>query len=489
MSELDILKNIIENKDKIFESINEAKEKLIPTVNIINILGNTYYEVSNSSLLHNLLKIKFKYENKEINFAKDFSLYIINNIHTENTEIDDAIIKYMLREHNIHIGEKTAEEIKINIGDAFKGDISKTMDIRGRDSINGLPKTETVNIAEVKDAIKDKIKDAKFENVYREFQTKDGRRIDILIVFDTFEIIIENKINAGDQENQLVDYYIDRNNGKLVFLVYLTRYGYKPSEFSINKELLEELENRICYLSHDDIAEWIENDILNKYQFLKEKEFQSIYSALIQIRDNEKIITNPSEEDNMQEKEIKKVLDEKLFKELESKGQLTKGKLNEYIEMFDKAKDLLEKQKIQILIKFTKEIANYLKSKNYKEGKDYTLLSDEDIINGMLKYNYPHPIEFNINNIRVSLEYEKYEGDMSCYFGIYTFNEDMPIKLREKFKASIESIFNYSNEYRNEYREEGAWIFIYYIDIEKDKSSKIAQAMIDLYELLKKEIK
>ena len=47
---------------------------------------------------------------------------------------------------------------------------------------------------------KDKIKDAKFENVYREFQTKEGRRIDILIVFDKFEIIIENKINASEQE-------------------------------------------------------------------------------------------------------------------------------------------------------------------------------------------------------------------------------------------------------------------------------------------------
>ena len=53
---LNLLKNIIENRDKIFESINEAKEKLIPIVNIINILGNTYYEVSNSSLLYNILK-------------------------------------------------------------------------------------------------------------------------------------------------------------------------------------------------------------------------------------------------------------------------------------------------------------------------------------------------------------------------------------------------------------------------------------------------
>lgn len=77
------------------------------------------------------------------------------SVRVGGNKIDDAIIKHMLREHNIHIGEKTAEEIKINIGDAFKGDISKTMDIRGRNSINGLPKTEKVNSLEVKDAIID----------------------------------------------------------------------------------------------------------------------------------------------------------------------------------------------------------------------------------------------------------------------------------------------------------------------------------------------
>ena len=74
---LDLLKNIIDNKDKIFEKINEEKEKLIPIVNITNILGCATDEVKNSSLLHNILKIKFKYENKEINFAKDFSEFII----------------------------------------------------------------------------------------------------------------------------------------------------------------------------------------------------------------------------------------------------------------------------------------------------------------------------------------------------------------------------------------------------------------------------
>ena len=96
---------------------------------------------------------------------------------------------------------------------------------------------------------KDKIKDAKFKNVYREFQTKDGRRIDILIVFDKFEIIIENKINASDQENQLLDYYNDRyNEEKEIFLVYLTRWKYEASEYSISKETKEELKDNRKFL-------------------------------------------------------------------------------------------------------------------------------------------------------------------------------------------------------------------------------------------------
>ena len=141
--------------------------------------------------------------------------------------------------------------------------------------------------------------------------------------------------------------------------------------------------------------------------------------------DNEKSISGENEEKNMEYKEIKKVLNENLFKDIK-----TIEKADEYIDMFDKVKNLLVKQKIQILIEFTKKISNYLKSKNYKEGEHYTLLKDKYIIKEMLNSNYPHPIEFNINNIKVSLEYER--GDMSCYFGIYTEDENMPIKIRKK---------------------------------------------------------
>lgn len=87
------------------------------------------------------------------------SMVQAESIRVGGDELDEAIARYMQRTHNLVIGERTAEEIKINIGHAFKGSLHDTMDIRGRDSITGLPKTLTVNSVEVKDAIHDVLVD------------------------------------------------------------------------------------------------------------------------------------------------------------------------------------------------------------------------------------------------------------------------------------------------------------------------------------------
>lgn len=74
-------------------------------------------------------------------------LYLINNINIKDKNIQlDTIIEFMLKTHNIYIGEGTAEYIKINIEKNYK-----IMEIRGRDSIVGLPKTVTINITEFSD--------------------------------------------------------------------------------------------------------------------------------------------------------------------------------------------------------------------------------------------------------------------------------------------------------------------------------------------------
>lgn len=72
-------------------------------------------------------------------------------------EFDDAIIAYVKKEYNLMIGERTAENIKINIGSTFKDDQEKEMEIRGRDLISGLPKTITISSAEVREALKEPV--------------------------------------------------------------------------------------------------------------------------------------------------------------------------------------------------------------------------------------------------------------------------------------------------------------------------------------------
>ena len=77
------------------------------------------------------------------------------SIRVGGDEIDSAIINYMKRAYNLMIGERTAEEIKIRIGSAFLGDEKVSMEVRGRDSVAGLPKTITITSAEVRDALSD----------------------------------------------------------------------------------------------------------------------------------------------------------------------------------------------------------------------------------------------------------------------------------------------------------------------------------------------
>ena len=72
-------------------------------------------------------------------------------------EMDDAIVQYIKRTYNLMIGERTAEEVKINIGSAIVPQGNETMDIRGRDLVSGLPKTLTVKASEIKDALSEPV--------------------------------------------------------------------------------------------------------------------------------------------------------------------------------------------------------------------------------------------------------------------------------------------------------------------------------------------
>lgn len=68
-------------------------------------------------------------------------------------ELDESIIAYMKRQYNLMIGERTAEEVKIEIGSATVVDQETTMDVKGRDLVDGLPKTIKVTSQEIRQAM------------------------------------------------------------------------------------------------------------------------------------------------------------------------------------------------------------------------------------------------------------------------------------------------------------------------------------------------
>jgi len=70
-------------------------------------------------------------------------------------EMDSAIVNYMKRAYNLMIGERTAEEIKMRIGSAAPLEEELNMEVKGRDSVAGLPKTIQINSQEIRDALMD----------------------------------------------------------------------------------------------------------------------------------------------------------------------------------------------------------------------------------------------------------------------------------------------------------------------------------------------
>src|SRR5467141_1521019 len=72
-------------------------------------------------------------------------------------EFDETIVAHMKRAYNLMIGERTAEEIKINIGSAFPLEEELTMEIKGRDLVEGIPKTLVISDEEIREALSETV--------------------------------------------------------------------------------------------------------------------------------------------------------------------------------------------------------------------------------------------------------------------------------------------------------------------------------------------
>ncbi len=75
------------------------------------------------------------------------------SVRVAGDELDESIVNYIKRSYNILIGERTAEDIKLQIGSAFPLEKELTMNVKGRDLVAGLPKTITITSQEIREAL------------------------------------------------------------------------------------------------------------------------------------------------------------------------------------------------------------------------------------------------------------------------------------------------------------------------------------------------
>jgi len=80
-------------------------------------------------------------------------IVVSESLRVGGDKFDEALVRYVKREYNVMIGERTAEQIKVNIGTALATGRNESMEIRGRDLVSGLPKTLRITSAETFDAL------------------------------------------------------------------------------------------------------------------------------------------------------------------------------------------------------------------------------------------------------------------------------------------------------------------------------------------------
>ena len=85
-------------------------------------------------------------------------MVVSKSIDVAGDEMDEAIVQYFRRKYNLLIGENTAEDVKIKIGSVFPLAEEKSLEVKGRDQVTGLPKTITITSEEVRSALSEPIK-------------------------------------------------------------------------------------------------------------------------------------------------------------------------------------------------------------------------------------------------------------------------------------------------------------------------------------------
>lgn len=85
-------------------------------------------------------------------------MVVSKSIDVAGDELDEAIVQYFRRKYNLIIGETTAENVKIKVGSVFPIPDERTMEVKGRDQVTGLPKTVNISSEEIRQALSEPIK-------------------------------------------------------------------------------------------------------------------------------------------------------------------------------------------------------------------------------------------------------------------------------------------------------------------------------------------
>lgn len=320
-------------------------------------------------------------------------LYLINNINIKDKNIQlDTIIEFILKTHNIYIGEGTAEEIKRNIAKY------NTMEIRGRDSFEEIPKTITINIAE-------------FSGIFDEIVEIEKIRI--------FRNLIQNSNITASNLHNVVNSLKKFNNNV-----------YQLGELEgLNKEQQEEealkLEIFEKYKEYKNIIIEIENNNLFKGKIKK------ILLLFLSIKEKDEKLN-----DNYKLKDFYKNKKDILVKLLENKNI-------EFQNLFNIYKELdLNKNKIWGELLLEDDV--------YKSNKNYIwLISNEEYAFLKLVYLNIINIDKNISDNSIRLEEflnKNRKENIQNKFDIKN-SEDFLEITEPKYQLYILYILGYDNGY------------------------------------------
>ena len=382
-----------ENKEKVLKIL----DWIIPLLKIINdnldiIQEKCQFEKDSIINIKNTIQWNEKYSLTIKEKALFYSiLYLINNINIKDKNIQlDTIIEFMLKTHNIYIGEGTAEEIKRNIAKY------NTMEIKGRDSFEGIPKTITINIAE-------------FSGIFDEIVEMEKIRI--------FRNLIQNSnINASNLHNAITSLK-DFNINTLGELEGLNRE--QQEEEALKLEIFEK------YKEYKDIIIEIENNNLFKGKIKK------ILLLFLSIKEKDEKLN-----DNYKLKDFYKNKKDILLKLLENKNI-------EFQNLFNIYKELdLNKNKIWGELLLEDDV--------YKSNKNYIwLISNEEYAFLKLVYLNIINIDKNISDNSIRLEEflnKNRKENIQNKLDIKN-SEDFLEITEPKYQLYILYIIGYDNEY------------------------------------------